>query len=45
MMVAVAMMAAMSVQAQKIEVLDADGNGIPLVSVMTEEGCLLARPT
>lgn len=30
--------AAMSAQAQKIEVVDADGQGIPLVSVLTEDG-------
>ncbi len=41
MMVAVAMMTAMSVQAQKIEVVDADGHGIPLVSVLTEDGNLI----
>ena len=33
-----AMMAAMSAQAQKIQVVDNDGNAIPLVSVMTENG-------
>ena len=35
---AVAIMTALSAQAQKIEVVDADGNGIPLVSVLTEDG-------
>ena len=28
-------------QAQKIEVVDADGQGIPLVSVLTENGVLI----
>lgn len=27
--------------AQKIEVVDADGHGIPLVSVLTEDGTLI----
>ena len=34
----VAMMTAMSAMAQKIEVVDAGGQGIPLVSVLTEDG-------
>ena len=34
----VAMMTAMSTQAQKIQVVDTDGNAIPLASVMTENG-------
>ena len=38
MLAAVAMMTAMSAQAQKIEVVDASGQGIPLVSVLTEDG-------
>ena len=42
-MVAVAMMTAMSAQAQKIEVVDADGNGIPLVSVTTEDGVYIGK--
>ncbi len=37
-MAAAAIMTAMSAQAQKIEVVDADGQGIPLVSVLTEDG-------
>ena len=37
-MVAVAIMTAMGAQAQKIEVVDANGNGIPMVSVTTESG-------
>ena len=37
-MAAVAMMTAMSAQAQKIEVVDAGGQGIPLVSVLTVDG-------
>ena len=37
-MVAVAMMTALSAQAQKIEVVDTNGKGIPLVSVLTEDG-------
>ena len=38
---AVAMMTAVSAQAQRIEVMDADGHGIPLVSVLTEDGVLI----
>lgn len=41
--VAVAMMTAMSAMAQKIEVMDADGNGIPLVSVTTEDGVYIGK--
>ena len=37
-MVAVALMTAMSAQAQKIQIVDNDGNAIPLVSVLTEDG-------
>ena len=40
-MAAVAMMAATNAFAQKIEVVDADGYGIPLVSVLTEDGNLI----
>ncbi|MBR0489188.1 MAG: hypothetical protein IJJ68_03170 [Prevotella sp.] len=40
-MVAVAMMTALSAQAQKIVVMDDDGYGIPLVSVQTEDGILI----
>ena len=40
-MAAVAMMTAVSAQAQRIEVMDADGHGIPLVSVLTEDGVLI----
>lgn len=39
-MAAVAMMTVL-VQAQKIEVVDAEGHGIPLVSVLTEDGNLI----
>ncbi len=35
------MLAAMCAQAQRLEVVDADGHGIPLVSVLTEDGTLL----
>ena len=42
-MVAVAMMTAMSAMAQKIEVVDAEGNGIPLVSVTTEDGVFVGK--
>ena len=42
-MVAVAMMTVMGAQAQKIQVVDNDGNAIPLVSVMTEDGVHLRR--
>ena len=35
------MMAALGVQAQKIQVVDDDGNAIPLASVFTEEGVLI----
>lgn len=38
---AVVLMAVMSTQAQKIEVLDAEGYGIPLVSVQTTNGILI----
>jgi len=40
-MVAVAMMTVMGAQAQEIQVVDNDGNAIPLVSVMTEDGVLI----
>ncbi|MBR4389502.1 MAG: hypothetical protein IKT00_10035 [Prevotella sp.] len=40
---AVALMATISAQAQKIEVVDADGNGIPLVSVTTEDGVYIGK--
>lgn len=40
-MAAVAMMTVVSAQAQRIEVVDADGHGIPLVSVLTEDGVLI----
>lgn len=42
-MAAVVMMTAMSAQAQKIEVVDVDGNGIPLVSVTTENGVYIGK--
>ena len=41
MMVAAAIMVAISAQAQKIQVVDDDGNGIPLVSVLTENGLFI----
>ena len=37
-MAAVALMTAFNVHAQRIQVVDNDGNGIPLVSVLTEDG-------
>ena len=40
-MAAVAMMTALSALAQKIEVVDADGYGIPQVVVLTEDGTLI----
>ena len=43
MLVAVAMMTAMSAMAQRIEVVDAEGNGIPLVSVTTEDGVFVGK--
>ena len=43
MLAAVAMMTAVSAMAQRIEVVDADGNGIPLVSVMTEDGVYIGK--
>ena len=43
MMVAVTLMTAMSAMAQRIEVVDADGNGIPLVSVTTEDGVFVGK--
>jgi hypothetical protein len=41
MMVTAAIMVAISAQAQKIQVVDDDGNGIPLVSVLTENGLFI----
>ena len=41
MIAVVAIMASMNAQAQKIKVVDADGNGIPLVSVLTEDGLII----
>lgn len=38
---AVLIIAVVSVQAQKIKTVDTDGNAIPLVSVMTEDGVLI----
>ena len=40
-MVVVALMATMSMVAQKMVVVDANGRGIPLVSVLTEDGNLI----
>ena len=40
-MVVVALMATMSMVAQKVVVVDANGRGIPLVSVLTEDGNLI----
>jgi len=40
-MVAVAMMTALNVNAQRIQVVDNDGKGIPLVSVLTADGNLI----
>ena len=40
-MAAVALMTAMDARAQKIQVVDNDGNAIPLVSVLTEDGVLI----
>lgn len=37
------MMTVMNAMAQKIEVVDADGNGIPLVSVTTEDGVFIGK--
>ena len=37
----VAIMTTLSVQAQKIQVVNSDGNAIPLASVMTEDGILI----
>lgn len=41
MMVTAAIMVAISAQAQKIQVVDDDGNDIPLVSVLTENGLFI----
>ena len=41
MLVAAAMMTAIRAQAQKIKIIDNDGNAIPLVSVLTENGVLI----
>lgn len=38
---AAAMMTVISAQAQKIKVVDTDGNGIPLVNVLTEDGIMI----
>ena len=43
MLAAVAMMTSMSAIAQRIEVVDAEGNGIPLVSVTTEDGVFVGK--
>ena len=43
MLAAVAMMTAVSAMAQRIEVVDAEGNGIPLVSVTTEDGVFVGK--
>jgi hypothetical protein len=40
-MVFVTLMMSISAHAQKIQVLDSDGNAIPLVSVLTEDGVLI----
>ncbi len=40
-MVAVVIMTAVSAEAQKIEVVDSNGHGIPLVSVLAEDGNLI----
>ena len=40
-LVVAAMMATMNAKAQRIEVVDDNGNGIPLVSVLTEDGVLI----
>lgn len=40
-MVAVAIMTALSVEAQKIQVVDASGRGIPLANVLAEDGNLI----
>ena len=40
-LVVAAMMATMNAKAQRIEVVDDNGNGIPLVSVLTENGVLI----
>ena len=42
-MAIVVMMTVVSAMAQKIEVVDADGNGIPLVTVMTEDGMYIGK--
>ncbi|MBO4802545.1 MAG: carboxypeptidase regulatory-like domain-containing protein [Bacteroidaceae bacterium] len=40
-MVVAAMMAAMNVNAQRIQVVDSDGNPIPLVTVLNEDGTMI----
>ena len=42
-MVAVVLMTTVSAMAQRIEVVDAEGNGIPLVSVTTEDGVFVGK--
>lgn len=41
MMAAVALLTTMTAGAQRLEVMDAEGHGIPMVSVLTEDGTLL----
>ena len=41
MLTAVAIMAAMNVKAQRIQVVDNDGLGIPLVTILTEDGNMI----
>lgn len=41
MLAVAAIMSILSIQAQRIEVVDADGYGIPLVSVLTEDGIII----
>jgi hypothetical protein len=43
MMVAAAMMAVMNVSAQRLQVVDSDGQGIPLVSILTEDGNYIGK--
>ena len=40
---AIALMTVVSALAQKIEVVDANGNGIPMVSVTTESGDYIGK--
>ena len=43
-LVVVAMMSVMSVSAQRIQVVDEEGQGIPLATILTEERVMIGTP-